>query len=349
MLLVTYGCNLRCAYCYEPKKITHKMSFETARDAIIKHLANLPEDCEYVEIQFMGGEPFMEFPFIREVSEWVWHTVDSKIPIHLFAQTNGTLVKGEIRDWLYANRDKFSVALSFDGTSEMQRTNRKSSNIDLEFFAFTWPDQNVKMTISPDTIHNMADGVKSLHTAGFTHIAMDLAMGSQIQWQDKHLKIYQEQLETLVDFYLINPQLEPFSQLRLNVFSALSKIAYKTCSCGEDLVCIDWDGEEYACHLFAPISISQDMAKRSQTIDFSNHDNFISEECNQCVLNSACNRCYGMNYICTGYVSQPSAFHCNAFKLRFAANIRLLYNMSKRENKIDIITNLNHLLESLNI
>ena len=34
MLLITYKCNLRCTYCYEPKLSNFKMSMEKAKSII---------------------------------------------------------------------------------------------------------------------------------------------------------------------------------------------------------------------------------------------------------------------------------------------------------------------------
>lgn len=353
MLLVTYGCNLRCSYCYEPKRMKHRMSFETAQKSILKQLSQLPEDCESIEVQFMGGEPFMEFPLIKQISEWIWNESPTTLPVDLFAQTNGTLVHGEIKEWLNLNKHRFNIGLSYDGTMAMQAENRHSSNdaVDLQFFADNWPEQNIKMTLSPNTINNLAEGVEYLHSCGFKHIAADLAMGESIGWSKDNLVAYQEQLGTLIDYYVKNPDLEPFSQLRLNVFAITSKdtSTSKTCSCGEDLVCVDHDGEEYACHLFAPISVSKEKAKESQHIDFRSYEIFSNETCKECAFMTVCNRCYGMNYICTGDVATPSPFHCNAFKIRYAANVRLIYEKAKHDNHPEIITGLEQLVESLNI
>lgn len=353
MLLITYGCNLRCVYCYEPKRQTYRMSFDTAKNSILKQLSQLPQDCEAVEVQFMGGEPFMEFPLIKRISEWIWSEHLTNLPIDLFVQTNGTLVHGEIKEWLFANKHRFNVGLSFDGTLAMQSENRHSSHeaVDLKFFAENWPAQNIKMTVSPNTINDLAEGVVYLHKCGFAHIATDLAMGEKIGWKKENLMTYQEQLCKLVEYYVNHPNIEPFSQLRLNVFAITSNDASssKTCSCGENLVCIDYDGEVYACHLFAPISVSEHKAKESQHINFIKHEIFTNDTCKECALKAVCNRCYGMNYICTGDVATPSPFHCNAFKIRYAANIRLLFEKAKRENQQEIIKGLEQLMESLNI
>lgn len=73
------------------------------------------------------------------------------------------------------------------------------------------------MTISPDTISNMADGVKFLHQKGFKYISADLAMGDSVEWTKEKLGVYQTELKKLIEFYLANPRLIPFSMLRVDV------------------------------------------------------------------------------------------------------------------------------------
>lgn len=101
------------------------------------------------------------------------------------------------------------------------------------------------MTISPDTISNMADGVKFLHQKGFKYISADLAMGDSVEWTKEKLGVYQTELKKLIEFYLANPRLIPFSMLRVDVNAMMHSSAesHKTCSCGEDMVCVDWTGK----------------------------------------------------------------------------------------------------------
>ena len=186
-----------------------------------------------------------------------------------------------------------------------------------------------------EAVQDVADGVVFMHRKGFKYISADLAMGPNLLWSQSSLKDYQKELGKLCMFYLDNPELIPFSMLRLNIASVGSEKnnVTKTCSCGEDLVCVDWTGKSYACHLFSPVSIPYDKAERSNKVyDFSNHAQFISDTCQRCVLSKICNRCYGMNYLCTNDVANPSLFHCSAFKIMFAANCRFRLRQAKQNN-----------------
>jgi len=317
------------------------MDVNLAKRIIAKQVANMNDDYDSVEIQFMGGEPLLEFPLIKEVSEWLWATPMGKKLLVLFAPTNGTLLTDEMKEWFTKNREKINLGLSFDGDMNMQNINRSASysRVDLDYFVRTWPNQSVKMTISPETIGHLSKGVKFLHEKGFRYISADLAMGPSVKWTVDALNRYRMELSELGSYYTEHPELIPFSMLRIDVtsVSTIKNSHVKTCSCGEDLVCVDWTGKTYACHLFSPVSISTEKAKRSNEIyNFSNHAQFNSPICSKCMLNSLCNHCYGMNYLCTGEINKPSAFHCKAFKLLFAANCRFMLNVAEKNNDMKL-------------
>ena len=312
------------------------MDAEMAKRIISEQISLLGSDYDSVEIQFMGGEPLLEYPLIKEVSEWLWNTTFNKKLTVLFAPTNGTLLNSEMKIWFASNKEKIHLGLSFDGNALMQNRNRSMSfdAVDLDFFAKTWPAQSVKMTISPDTIGSLYDGVKFLHDKGFKYLSADLAMGRKVVWNKKALIDYQSELKKLCEYYMYHKDLVPVSMLRLNIVSIWgNRTRMKTCSCGEDMVCVDCSGKSYACHLFSPVSVPTAQADKSnKQYDFSNHLQFVPEKCSKCLLISVCNNCYGMNYLCTGDVTKPSPFHCSAFKITFAANCRLRLAHAEKEN-----------------
>ena len=69
-LIITHRCNLNCVYCYEHHKDSRKMDVEFAKKTVEKYLTT--GDYEEIKIGFFGGEPFLEFPVIKEVCEWTW-------------------------------------------------------------------------------------------------------------------------------------------------------------------------------------------------------------------------------------------------------------------------------------
>ena len=354
MLLITYKCNLRCSYCYEPKVNGFKMDVPKAKQIIKEQLALVVDDYSSVEIDFMGGEPLLEFPLIKEVSEWLWSSYQYEKPIKLFACTNGTLLNDEMKNWFAKHKEKIILGLSFDGDMGMQNVNRSMSydKVDLSFFTHTWPEQNVKMTLSPTTISNLASGVVFLHEKGFKSISPSLAMGPTIGWAKESLSMYRSELNKLRHYYINHPYVTPCSLFCIDILSLTHHSDYtgKRCSCGEHFVCVDWNGDTYACHMFSPIALPAEKAlKSNQLYDFSNHAQFQSKTCSKCLLNPICDHCYGANYLSTNDVAMHSPFHCNAFKILFVENCRFRIQLAEKNGDNQMVKLINNILKSIKL
>lgn len=341
MLIVTYSCNLRCTYCYEPKVSTSQMSEENAREYITRTVESLGDEYSEFELQFMGGEPLLSYPLIRSLSEWIWSTPFKVKPVTLFAATNGTLLNEEMKNWFSENKERICLGLSYDGNKAMQDTNRSQSsrNVDLEYFVRTWPEQSVKMTISPHTVGTFSAGVKDLHERGFKNISAELAQGKFVKWEQHHLNELHKQLSSLVEFYIEHSEIPPVSMLQLNT-AALNYdgTQCKRCSCGEDMVCIDTDGTEYACHMFSPVATTKERAAQSHSINFDDYEALTPEPCKNCSLQDFCTNCYGMGYSYYEDIAFVSPFICSATKIKFlnACSLALQHKETDRATKEQI-------------
>lgn len=356
MLLITHNCNLRCSYCYENKNARPYMTIEKAKTILTEQILSIEDTYDSFEIQFMGGEPLLNFPLIQKVSEWLWTANWHKQMLTIFVPTNGTLLNKERKEWFSLNRKKICLGLSFDGNYSMQDLNRSGSSekVDLQYFSSTWPDQSVKLTISPETVGLLFNGVEYLNNFGFKHISADLAMGNRIPWEKKHLLIFREQIRLIaqkIESGVWNKDI--FSMLSIPVLSILSankEYSGKQCFCGESLVCIDSDGKAYPCHLFSPISLTETEREGVPNICFTDYVLFNSGVCQKCFLNAICNNhCYGMNYKSFGTINKSSPFHCQAFKILFVENCRLQYRMAKINGDGDIQNRIEHLLNIINL
>lgn len=133
-ITLTQSCNLACVYCYEQHKSSQIIPVDTAKRIIDKELVGC-DNYDHIELDFFGGEPFLAFDEIRELTNYI-EQKQCPIPVIVFATTNGTLVHGEVQEWLRSKQGKFICGLSLDGTREMHNLNRSNSydNIDLGFF-----------------------------------------------------------------------------------------------------------------------------------------------------------------------------------------------------------------------
>ena len=165
ILQVTQQCNLRCAYCpYSGLYPNHRrhnqsfMDFETAKKAIDFYLART-RDADRLAVSFYGGEPLLAFDLIRRCVEYVRGIVEGR-ELSFNTTTNGTLVKGEIAEFLVENN--FHLSISLDGSRSEHDVNRKFANGQGSFdvvmenvrnFTKTYPDykENVSFatTINP--------------------------------------------------------------------------------------------------------------------------------------------------------------------------------------------------------
>ena len=314
MLMVTHACNLNCSYCYEPHKKNAYMDTDLAKEIILREARFVESNDQFdeLEIDFMGGEPLMNFPLIKEIVEWLEDGAIA-VPWVCFASTNGTLLTNEIKDWLRAHKKTINLGASYDGNSQMQSTNRGTDkyNIDLEFFRESWSNQPLHMTISKETLPTLAEGVLDIQEKGY-NVEASLAQG--VDWTIDDAVMYREQLSILKDAYLKNTALVPFDRLIrfVDVFDlpATEKIQAKWCGTGKYMATYDIDGKKYGCHMFTPLVLGRDRALLSDSVEWDLPESNVDDYCKSCVLRSFCPTCPGFNYKYRGNLADRDKRWC---------------------------------------
>lgn len=297
-LMITHQCNLNCLYCYECNKDKKKMDFSTAQAIIEKEFQHVLHSREYNElaIDFIGGEPFIEFELMKSIAEWIWKET-RPVPYICSATTNGTLLNDEIKTWLGKHHDKFKVILSFDGMQAVQDINRSNSfhSIDLDFFLRFFRGQPLKMTIAPQTVSHFSSGVISLLEQGFK-VGANYAYG--VSWNGADQQIYLKELWRLANYYLIHPEYEPLQSLQTTLSRALWQLEpQKFCGTGTAMSTYDVDGQCYPCHLFTPVVLGSDeAANMHKTYNLNAKSVFFDSRCKSCCYRNLCKTCYGFNY-----------------------------------------------------
>ena len=300
MLMVTHACNLNCSYCYEPYKQNVYMDLDLAKDIIFREAQFVKESEQFdeLEIDFMGGEPFMNFQLIKDIVEWL-ETGVIDVPWICYATTNATLFTDEIKNWLREHKNSINLGASYDGTRKMQSANRGTDkyNLDLAFFRELWSHQPLHMTISKETLPNLAEGVLDIQNKGYK---VEAALAEGIKWTMEDSVLYREQLCILKETYLKNTSLTPLDRLTryVNVFDlpATEKIQEKWCGTGKGIATYDIDGKKYGCHMFTPIVLGKDKALLADAVEWDSPKSTADEYCRNCVLRSFCPTCPGFNY-----------------------------------------------------
>jgi len=314
MLMVTHACNLNCSYCYETHKQGLYMSIGQAKDIIKREAKFVLEDDRFDELQidFMGGEPLMNFPLIKEVVEWL-ESGAIDVPWLCFASTNATLITEAVRDWLREHKESIILGASYDGSGKMQSTNRGTDKyaIDLDFFSDLWPEQEFQMTISKETLPNLAEGVLSIQRKGYG-VSASLAQG--VDWTLEDALLYREQLCILKDAYLKETSLTPLNKLKriVDVFNLPSseREQLQRCGTGLNMVTYDIDGNRYGCHMFTPIVLGKERALPVDNVEWEKPGLMADDYCKDCVLRCFCPTCPGFNYKYRGDFSNRDKRWC---------------------------------------
>jgi sulfatase maturation enzyme AslB (radical SAM superfamily) len=160
------------------------MSLEVAKECIDWIFNNVPNYAEQIEIDFIGGEPLLEFKLIKQIVNYT-RTMYSDKKFIFFATTNGTLLDDESKKWFTSHKDCFVLGLSLDGDKETQDMNRSGSFdlIDIAFFVNNYQTQGIKLTISDFSLPRLAGNIKFLHSVGFHNIrGVNLAEGNKFDW-----------------------------------------------------------------------------------------------------------------------------------------------------------------------
>lgn len=298
MLMVTHGCNLNCTYCYEKfKNPSKKMDVEMAKKLILKEVKTVSEsDCfEELEIDFMGGEPLLRFDLIKEIVEWLESGV-SDVPFVCFATTNGTLLNEEMKSWFVQHKISVILGASYDGNERVQSANRgsKANQIDIDFFAGTWPEQGFKMTISKESLPYLYESYVEIANKNY-FVNASLAQG--VAWTKEDARIYREQLAALRGFYLSHPNIEPCNLLSRSLAGIEYGVAEQTkyCGSGDGMITYDVDGTAYGCHMFTPVVLNDRATPLGLSAECAGRLTITDSLCKGCGLLNWCPTCIGFN------------------------------------------------------
>ena len=325
-LVVTERCNLNCSYCQSNKQFSHTMSIACAKEYIDKYLH--VSMVSKPSITFMGGEPFVAFKTIKEIVAYVKQHYPQK-EISYTIVTNGTLVHNEIQEWIKEHESILQITLSLDGAEESHNLNRCNSFhlIDIDFFK-SLRKPIVNSVFTPDTIQNMSYNLKELHKHNFL-IKGFIADGEQ--WSTQSIGVLATQLFSMIEYYLDNPHIQPFSLLSLPIYHLTTNKTIKRCGteCFYE-VSISADGKEYACHRCTPFENNGTWKIPQKYLTLTNA-RFLLEDCITCPFDRICNACPASNASLKDN-TEMSLINCQIRKLLFKSNAYFYLRMLTSEN-----------------
>lgn len=315
---------MNCTYCYEKDKKIGSLDVARATKIIQELLQT--KTLLGTKVKLHGGEPFLVFDKIRNICESVWAQSYPEL-YNFHVTTNGTLIHGQVQEWLSEHRTQITPKLSIDGMRFSHELNRPGSfdRIDKAFFLKNWPDIQVNMTVTPSTMPNFSDNVLYLHSQGFRFINVNFAL--MTKWPDSSLKkIFYYQLRYLVNFYLEHLEIQPINLFRLDIGRTIDENSfYAPCNVGQKTA-YDFDsGNYYPCHMFFPSVFNEKDATELDVVDFTDRSSLVSKECSNCPFLNICRTCYAENLLMRGSLAARDMNLCPYQKIVFAALFNFEY------------------------
>ena len=323
-LCLTHNCNLSCAYCYQKHSIGQRMPLDIAKNAINWIFENVPNYVDEVVIDFIGGEPLLEFNLIKDIVLYV-KKKRPNIPYIFYVNTNGTVLTSEMKQWFLKYKNIVQLGLSLDGRKDTHDYNRSNSfdSIDIDFFIQNYPEQGIKMTLSEYSLHHLANDIIYFHSLGINEIGgVNLAESTfknSFDWNnDKYITLLIKQFKTLVDFYVENDKLKlcALFNKKLEICESTNKERIKWCGVGVDMPFFDVDGKIYPCSYITPMTFEQNELNDILQTNFYDDELFIDDECfNNCYIYPICSTCAGVNYMTNKLFKKRNKNKCRIQKL----------------------------------
>jgi len=265
-LHVAHTCNMKCGYCYADFGLyggpAGVMTAGRARefiDRLFSTCGNAPE----VSVQFFGGEPLLNYPVVRDATEYaVERARASDKKIRFGMTTNGLLLDEEKAEYLGSRG--FTLTVSIDGPKDTNDRIRPTSRggptydriVAVVPLLRKFPRAGARVTVTRKDL-DVYRIVTHLADVGFPEIGVSNVTTSDPEWalgEEDYATLlvgFRRLAERFVDDAM-RGVVFPFSNIR-NVMAQIHEGAARThpCGAGIRLFAGTPDGGLYLCHRFA--------------------------------------------------------------------------------------------------
>ncbi|MBQ9364577.1 MAG: thioether cross-link-forming SCIFF peptide maturase [Schwartzia sp.] len=267
-LMVAHDCNLRCKYCFADtgdfgggRELMSAEVGERAIDYLIEHMGHRIHS----EVDFFGGEPLMNMPVVRRITEHVRkREKETGKVFKLTLTTNGLMLNEENRKFF--NDNNISLVLSLDGRKETHDRMRPDAGWHGTYDRVLPNFQ--KMVASRDgknyylrgtyTKYNLdfTDDVLSMADAGFDILSIEPVVAKDMPYAigESDLPRIYEEYDRLVEAYLArHREGKGFFFFHFNMDLSNGPCVAKRlagCGAGHEYMAVAANGDLYPCHQF---------------------------------------------------------------------------------------------------
>jgi uncharacterized protein len=328
------------------------MPLATARDIVNYAFLNAPPD-EKIEFGFFGGEPLLEVELIQSITKIIRrHKRFSPDRVTLTVTTNGTILTGQIIDFILANN--IVLCISCDGPPSVQNTHRHFKNgwgssglveQNIRRALSTFPMLPVNAVYSPETMEALPEVVAYLASLGTERIFINPDISAH--WTQKEANALPSLFGRIGEMYLHyhRQKMPKYISLIDSKIAVILRVGYQPmekCRMGDGELAFAPSGNVYPCerligsdnggqHCLGNIKDGIILKSRCQRIPTE----AINTECLQCGLNGYCmNWCGCTNYAMAGSYNKAAPFLCASEKA--AINVALDVIRIAGENHINL-------------
>ncbi|QNK39915.1 thioether cross-link-forming SCIFF peptide maturase [Caproicibacter fermentans] len=340
-LHVAHDCNLRCEYCFASKGDYNSgrtlMSREVALKAV-DYLVSHSTGRHYIEIDFFGGEPLMNFDVVKEVVAYGRKIEEEKDKRFYFTiTTNGTLLNQERIDFINENMD--NVVISIDGRKEVHdavrhdRFGRGSYDKVMPAAQKLVAKRNGKSYFIRGTFttknKDFSKDVMHLADMGFKEISVEpvVGSGSNLYFTESDIPDLLEEYDNLAKQYIARIAANRafrFYHFNIDIYGGpciFKRIA--ACGAGYEYLAVSPDGKLFPCHQFvghddfAIGDIEHGITNTTLSDRFRKNNIFAKQKCRDCWAKLFCaGGCHANAYFTNGSIDQPNDLSCTLQKKR---------------------------------
>ena len=196
VLHLTEACNMRCKYCFMQQG-SRRMSEEVAMSAIDLLLASCKK---YARVTFYGGEPLLEEPLLRKVTEYI--KAKSHMPVGLGIVTNGTMISDSFLQ--FSEKHSIRISVSYDGLkNDENRLNEDGcALLDVNLLSDAISKHQIisSSVVTASNVGILYDNIVHLKELGFRHINLFLDYSSI--WKSEHVELLRTAFEQIAEKYV---------------------------------------------------------------------------------------------------------------------------------------------------
>ena len=321
ILHLTEDCNLRCKYCFMQRG-DRRMTEDIAYSAVDL----LFESCnEYARITFYGGEPLLEEPLLRKITEYAKTKAKLKTdtPLGLGIVTNGTLIDDSFLN--YAEENEIGIAVSYDGLrNDDNRLDEKGCailNVNNLCDAIKKHKFISSSVITTNNVDILYDNVVHLYELGFR--SMNFFLDYSCNWKTEHVKLLRNAFERIAVKYvewILNDDKVYINKIDDMIACYASDFGLSKTFVRRDLVfSVAADGNVYPyasavgnekLNLGNVVTgLNNDMIKKITSLGFV-------KGCENCVINNSCAAAIGNN-ISDELLPIAFPIACHGYKIAF--------------------------------